>query len=393
MKSKASKKLYIWPFLYLWCILYITILSRTPALFHTVKLIPFWSFLEFFKGYWSLGGAIALNIILFVPFGYLLAKVQGSGKAVLITCLAVSVAIELIQFFSYFGYLDIDDIITNFIGGVIGYAVFCRLDGKLAKIPTPFLALAAGVIGCFIVSGNTQAYETQFDFQITNVVFDEKQVALEGTCVVYGRKGLGFTIRLKKESREYFANTETAGERFTAVAELNGYDNYEIEVVFDGYRPISTRTWVNNGTIEYVEAGTPKPDTLETDLGFVVEEGVLKEYNPDYDLYIYQLRDRLYWLIGESFDADIIYQIYTNEPYMLPNERQKYGFDNRGFKIGSEKELTETMNCGKYRVFSDIIPNQYHISAVMVGMSRGADVIWKDYFRIHCHGDGSVDRP
>ena len=374
-----SKKLYIWPLL---CILYITILSRTPALLHTVRIIPFWSFLEFFKGYWSRGGSIALNIILFVPFGYLLAKVQGSRKAVLISCLAVTVAIELIQYFSYYGYLDIDDIISNLMGGFIGYAVYCRFDGKLVKIPFPFLAMAAGVIGCFIVSGNTQAYETQFDFQITNVVFDEKRVALEGICDVYRRKGLGFTIQLKDDNGEYLTKTESVGEKFTAAAELNGYEIYEIEVVFDGYRPISTRTWVNNGTIEYVEEGTPEPDIIETDLGFVAEEGVLKEYNPDYDLYIYQLRDRLYWLIGESFDASIIYQIYTDEPDMLPEERQKYGFDNRGFRIGSEKELTETMDCGKYRVFSDIIPKQYHISAVMVGMNRGADVIWKDYFRI-----------
>ena len=268
------------------------------------------------------------------------------------------------------------------MGGFIGYAVYCRFDGKLVKIPFPFLAMAAGVIGCFIVSGNTQAYETQFDFQITNVVFDEKRVALEGICDVYRRKGLGFTIQLKDDNGEYLTKTESVGEKFTAAAELNGYEIYEIEVVFDGYRPISTRTWVNNGTIEYVEEGTPEPDIIETDLGFVAEEGVLKEYNPDYDLYIYQLRDRLYWLIGESFDADIIYQIYTDEPDMLPEERQKYGFDNRGFRIGSEKELTETMDCGKYRVFSDIIPKQYHISAVMVGMNRGADVIWKDYFRI-----------
>ena len=377
-----SKKLYIWPFLYLLCILYITILSRTPALFHTVRIIPFWSFLEFFKGYWSRGGSIALNIILFVPFGYLLAKGLRSRKAVLITCLTVTVAIELIQYFSYYGYLDVDDIISNFVGGVIGYAVYYQLDEKLAKVPIPFLALVAGFIGCFIVSGNTQAYETQFDFQLRNAILDEKQIALEGTCEVYKRKGLGYAIQLKNETGVYPVKTERSGEKFTAVAELKGHDIYEIEVVFDGYRPISTKIWIDNGNIEYVAVGTPKPNVIGTDLGFVVENGILKEYNPDYDLYVYQLGARLYWLIGESFDASIIYQTYTNEPDLLPEERQKYGFENRGFRKGSEKEITETMKCGKYRVFSDIIPEQYHISAIMVGMNKGADVIWKDYFRI-----------
>ena len=377
-----SKKLYIWPILYLLCILYITILSRSPALFRTIKIIPLWSYFEFFNGYWSRGGSIALNIILFVPFGYLLAKEMGTGKAVLATCLAVTVAIELIQYFSCYGYLDVDDIISDFMGSVIGYALYHWLDGNLKQFPIPVIALAAGVIGCVLVSGNTYAYETQFDFQIRNVVFDEKQLAFEGICDVYKRKGLNYTIQLKSDTGEYIAKTEKEGENFTALAELNGNDINEVVVVFDGHRPISTKTWINNGIIEYVEPGTPEPDVLRSDLCFIVKDGVLKEYNPDYDLYVYQYVDRLYWLIGESFDASIIYQLYTDEPDMLPEERQKYGFDNRGFRIGSEKELTESMNCGKYRVFSDIIPKQYHISAVLIGMNKETAVLWKDWFRI-----------
>ena len=377
-----SKKLYIWPLLYLLCILYITILSRTPALYRTVKIIPFWSYSEFFKGYWSRGSSIAFNIILFVPFGYLLGKEMGSRKAALATCLAVTVAIELIQYFSYYGYLDVDDIISNSIGGVIGYALYHWLGGKLEKFPIPVIALAAGVIGCVIVSGNTYAYETQFDFQIQNVAFDEKQLAFEGICDVYKRKGLNYTIQLKSETGNYITKTEKEGVNFSAVAELNGNDIYEVEVVFDGYRPISTKIWINNGNIEYVEPGTPEPNVIRTDLGFIVKEGILKGYNPNYDFYIYQLGDRFYWLIGESFDASIIYQIYTDEPDMLPEERQKYGFENKGFRIGSEKDLTETMNCGKYRVFSDIIPRQYHISAVLIGMNKERAILWKDCFRI-----------
>lgn len=377
-----SKRHYIWPTLYLVCILYITILSRTPALFHTVRLVPFWSFLEFIKGYWPRGVSIALNIILFVPLGYLLARVQKSKRSVFIICFAITMSIELIQYFTYYGYLDVDDIIANLIGGIIGCHFYYWAGDVLEKLPVSLIALMAGVVGCFIVSGNTQAYETQFDFHIRNVIVDEKQIAIEGTCGVYKRKGLDYTIQLKNETGEYPTKTESEGEKFIAVAELNGYDIYEVEVVFDGYGPISTRTWVNNGTVRFVKSGVPEPNVTGTNLMFVAENGVLKEYNQNYDLYIYQLEDRLYWLIGESFDASIIYQIYTDEPDKLPEKRQKYGFDNRGFKIGSEKDITEKMNSGKYRVFSDIIPGQYHISAIMVGMNKGADVIWKDYFRI-----------
>lgn len=63
-------------------------------------------------------------------------------------------------------------------------------------------------------------------------------------------------------------------------------------------------------------------------------------------------------------------------------KRQQYGFDNRSFRIGSEKDLTESMSCGKYRVFSDIIPTKYTITAISVGMNKGSKIIWRDYFRV-----------
>ena len=60
------------------CVLYITILPRTPALAQNVRPIPFWSFLDWYKGNWSRGGSIALNIVLFIPLGYLLSGVWKS---------------------------------------------------------------------------------------------------------------------------------------------------------------------------------------------------------------------------------------------------------------------------------------------------------------------------
>ena len=126
---------------------------------------------------------------------------------------------------------------------------------------------------------------------------------------------------------------------------------------------------------------TPKPDITATDLEFLMDKGILKVYDADYDLYVYQVDDRLYWLIGADFDASIIYHLYTEEKENLPDDRQQYGFDNRGFRIGSEKDLTETMNCGKYKVFSDIIPTDYYITAIAVGMNKGPDILWREYFR------------
>lgn len=67
----------------------------------------------------------------------------------------------------------------------------------------------------------------------------------------------------------------------------------------------------------------------------------------------------------------------------MPEDRKQYGFDNRGFKIGSEKDLTDSMKCGKYRVFTGIIPTEYTVSAITVGMNNGPDVLWKEQFRVN----------
>lgn len=364
--------------LYAICILYITILSRTPALAHTVRPIPFWSFLDWFKGNWSRGGSIALNIILFVPFGYLLAGIWRKKRVSILICLGFSVLIEVIQFITYRGFFDVDDVIANTLGGVIGALCYWKFDAHLKRWHVQPVLIIAGIIGCLITTRNTVVYETQFGFDIDSVAVENGTITLTGDCSVYRREGLKYYIQLKGD-KAYRAETNINGEHFTAVVEA-GTDLYEIDVVFSGYQPINTGVYIKDGKIEYV-IDTPGPEVIGTDLESVIDGGTLMVYNSEYDTYIYQIQDQFYWIIGADFDASIIYHLYTDEPDNLPEDRLQYGFDNRGFRIGSEKELTETMNCGKYRVFSDIIPDDYHVTAIAVGMNKGPDIFWREYFR------------
>ena len=185
---------------YALCVLYITILPRTPALAQNVRPIPFWSFLDWYKGNWSRGGSIALNIVLFIPLGYLLSGVWKSKKASLITCLAMTIAIEVAQYFSYYGYFDTDDIIANFLGGVIGVLCFQRFGERLKRFHVPALLLLVGLIGCIITTGNTVVYETQFDFRIQSVKTQNNTITLSGNCDVYRRGFLPYQIQLKGET-------------------------------------------------------------------------------------------------------------------------------------------------------------------------------------------------
>ena len=374
-----SKKCYIYIGLYLICVLYITILSRTPALFRTVKPIPFWSFFDWLKGNWARGGSIVLNVVLFIPLGYMLAGVKKSKWIPIITCLLITITIELIQYYTYRGYFDIDDIIVNFLGGAIGILCYKRLNNKRKKWPIDAILILAGIVGCLIASGNTEIYETQFAFRIESVVLEDNRFSLSGECYIYNREGLDYWIYLKDDTGYYQMDTTVEGKQFIATADVSGTE-YEVDVVFKGYQPISTETYIVGDKVEYV-ANAPEPEVEGTDLDSLVQNGVLKVYEEDYDAFVYELDNRLYWIIGTDFDASIIYHLYTTEPENLPENRQRYGFDNRGFRIGSDKDLTETMNCGKYKVFSDIIPTEYYVTAIAVGMDTGADILWREYFR------------
>ena len=72
------------------------------------------------------------NICLFIPFGYLITDMfwERTKKATvfipLIVVVITSLTIEIIQM--YIGRsFDIDDIILNFIGGLVGYLFFVVL--------------------------------------------------------------------------------------------------------------------------------------------------------------------------------------------------------------------------------------------------------------------------
>ena len=120
--------------IYIFCILYITILSRSRSMTRTFELMPFWSYLDWLRGNWTRGLSISLNVILFVPFGYLLADLRKPSWLSLLCCLFTSLSIEIVQLLSCLGYFDVDDIISNFVGGFIGVSIW-RLIKKYKKYP------------------------------------------------------------------------------------------------------------------------------------------------------------------------------------------------------------------------------------------------------------------
>lgn len=71
------------------------------------------------------------NILIFVPFGFFISMASSSRSFLkaLFNSLGLSLCVEILQLVTRVGSFDVDDILLNTIGGVLGYIVFmiCNL--------------------------------------------------------------------------------------------------------------------------------------------------------------------------------------------------------------------------------------------------------------------------
>lgn len=102
------------------CILYMTIMRYTGAK-TGILLEPFWSYKQFFTNE-EIRWEIINNIILFIPLGVILYCIYPKKIIVLIP-IVLSLCIEFVQFIAKTGLCEVDDIISNSLGAVIGYWV------------------------------------------------------------------------------------------------------------------------------------------------------------------------------------------------------------------------------------------------------------------------------
>ena len=110
---------------YICCILTKTIIGRPVQPAPVFKPL-FW---EIQNEYWE---DIVLNILLFIPIGFLIGGWKG-----LLTGFILSVAIEATQYIKCLGYCEMDDILNNVIGTGIGVIIKlyfkCYIEGKKRK--------------------------------------------------------------------------------------------------------------------------------------------------------------------------------------------------------------------------------------------------------------------
>lgn len=124
--------------IYMYIILQQTYFSRVPGSRNTVSLILG----ETWQGSLRSKAYVVENILMMIPFGVLLPNVLKPAESIY-CCIPLgfffSVSLEYAQFLSQRGHMQVDDVVMNVIGTIIGYLFFvsikllCRLNKYLKK--------------------------------------------------------------------------------------------------------------------------------------------------------------------------------------------------------------------------------------------------------------------
>ena len=118
--------------IYLFANLYLTIFSRLGIACNTLTIKPLWSYVEAINNH-GLREQIILNIILYIPLGYLIhcAFPKIRWWQILLYGFGLSLMTEIVQYVFRLGWRDIDDLIRNTLGTIIGIGLY-QLYLKLA---------------------------------------------------------------------------------------------------------------------------------------------------------------------------------------------------------------------------------------------------------------------
>lgn len=112
---------------FLFLILGITVIFRTSVGYYRFFLKPYFNYQEIFEtnNYYDVW-EIYLNIALFIPIGFVLNYIYGVAKLkkCLLTCVCISLSIEILQLLLQKGLCETNDVLHNTLGAVIGMAVF-----------------------------------------------------------------------------------------------------------------------------------------------------------------------------------------------------------------------------------------------------------------------------
>ena len=206
----------------------------------------------------SLFRNLILNMLLFVPFGFLLPfysdKLKKMYKVILIG-FGFVLSIETFQYISRFGIFEIDDVFNNTIGVLIGYSMFMiysNIKGKkkfknIIIYFIPIILVVAVFLGIYIKYQCQQYGNLDFEY---NYRINMKKVDLKNNIESLSNeqpmRRIYYRDKLNKRTARNFANEFFA--KLGANIDDNQTSEYEDTIVYsgDGYN-----LWVDLDTGAY----------------------------------------------------------------------------------------------------------------------------------------------
>lgn len=137
------KLLFVLLIVYLCALLYLTLVFHTGHRVsgnEAVNLAPFRTIGHYLReGGWEMRVNVVGNLLAFLPLGILLPLLRQDGtglRHVIVAGVALSAAIELAQYVSGRRVADVDDVLLNAVGTVIGYALWsvCHEAGARLRL-------------------------------------------------------------------------------------------------------------------------------------------------------------------------------------------------------------------------------------------------------------------
>lgn len=130
----------IYIILFLWIIVFtyvspLEVFSQNRPMIRSINIIPFHQIGRYIFGTANVSTSVVINnivgnVLLFIPFGVYLQLLKKDKRFLssFITVFLVSLLIETVQYILAIGISDIDDILLNTLGGIIGIVLYTLLE-------------------------------------------------------------------------------------------------------------------------------------------------------------------------------------------------------------------------------------------------------------------------
>ncbi len=129
---------YLFAIIYIWLLFEILTMTEVNTT-SGMNLVPFSEITRYKVGSSMFNYNVFGNILIFLPFGYLFGSYVSPKKvwSIVVTTLLTSIAVEFVQL-QIGRSFDIDDILLNVVGGILGYFLYIGLSAINRHLPSIF---------------------------------------------------------------------------------------------------------------------------------------------------------------------------------------------------------------------------------------------------------------